>query len=90
MATPDSIGEILQSLTLPPVDNRRTGKFDDAIRDGELSRNAQILAMAEKMNLGEGHEEIFKTFINLGGSETEYDPARWELLREGYPANRGW
>lgn len=90
MAMPEHIRKIVQSATNQGVDNRRTGDFKDAILDGSLSRDAQILAMAENMRHDEGHEAVFSAFIAIGGTESEYDPARWELMREGYPANRGW
>lgn len=74
----------------PTADSRRTRQFDEAIYDDGLSHHAQTLAMAESAHLGGGHEEIFETYRALGGEYYEYDPARWELLRAGYPANRGW
>lgn len=97
--SPLTIGEITQDV-LPIIvnarepfefaDNRRAGEFRDAMSDGELSREARILSLAECENPDEGHEVIFSAFLALGGVESEYDPARWELLSEGYPANRGW
>lgn len=90
MAMPEHIGKTLQSLKESTGENRRTRDFREAFADSTLSRAAQTLAIAEGVNPGKGHEEVFKTFLNIGGIESEYDPARWELLREGYPANRGW
>ena len=90
MAMPEHIGKTLQSLKGSAEENSRKRDFKEALDDCTLSRAAQTLAMAEGINPGKGHEEVLKTFLNLGGVESEYDPARWELLREGYPVNRGW
>lgn len=90
MAMHEHIRKLIKSATTPGEDDRRTGDFKDAILDNSLSRDAQILAMAENAKHEEGHEAVLSAFIAFGGTESEYDPARWELMREGYPANRGW
>lgn len=90
MNDPQPIRMQLHSLAGKFTDNRRTKQFADAANEPGLSTNAQTLAIAEEMNDGTGHDFIFRAYISLGGRREEYDPARWELLRAGYPANRGW
>lgn len=89
---PTPLKGILGSIggQVPHADDRRVRDFKDAQIDESLSTHARTLAVAEIFCEGEGHESIHRFYLHSGGDPMEYDPARWELLRAGFPANRGW